>query len=122
MKTTCLAFVLVTMSAPAFALNTSVFRDAPITRLSGDELKEFRAVVMKTLDETADGTTVEWTAPKTRFTSKITPQKSFTDGNRKCREAIVDSDAHDLSQKGRYTLCKSAKGDWQFRIPAGKGK
>jgi surface antigen len=109
-----LALVLV---APAYAINMSGFREAPITRLNNAELKAFRTAVNKALDETPDGTTVEWKAPTTRFTSKITPNKTFADGKRKCREAIVESDAHDRYQRGLYTFCKGEKGDWDFKSP-----
>jgi len=108
--------------APAFALNMSGFKDAPITRLTGDELKAFRAAVMKVLDEVPEGTTIEWKAPKTPFTSKITPGKSFTDGKQPCREATIESDARDLLQRGVYTFCKQANGEWQFKIPVSRPK
>ena len=62
--------------------------------------------------------TVEWKAPKTRFASKITPQKTFSDGKAKCRETTVESDAHDRFQRGLYTFCKGDKGDWQFKLPS----
>lgn len=110
------------LAAPAYAVNVSGFKDAPITRLTGEELKAFRAIVMKTLDEAPDGATVEWKAPKTRFVSKITPRKSFADGALKCREATIESDAHDLFQRGLYIFCKGAKGDWQFKLPAKQPK
>ena len=103
--------------APAYAINMSGFREAPITRLNNAELKAFRAAVNKALDETPDGTTVEWKADKTRFSSKITPHKTFADGKRKCREATVESDAHDRYQRGLYTFCRSEKGDWDFKSP-----
>ena len=117
-----IVLALVGIAAPAWALNMSGFKDAPLTRLTGEELKAFRAAVMKVLDETPEGTTVEWKAPKTPFTSKITPRKSFTDGKQQCREATVESDAHDLLQRGLYTFCKQANGEWQFRIPTSKSK
>jgi surface antigen len=110
-----LLLLALALAAPAYALNMSGFKDAPITRLTRDELKAFRAEVMKTLDGTPDGATVEWKAPQTRFVSKITPQKTFNDGKRQCREAVVESDAHDRFQRGRYMFCKTAKGDWEFR-------
>ena len=99
MKILLAVALAITMMA-AHAVNMSGFKDAPITRLTGEELKAFRAVVMKSLDETPDGVTVEWKAPKTRFASKITPQRSFTDGKLKCRDATVESDAHDRYQRG----------------------
>jgi surface antigen len=119
---TLLALALVAVACPVWALNMSGFRDAPITRLNADEVKEFRAAVTKALDDTADGSTVEWKAPKTRFVSKITPQKTFSEGKAKCREATIESDAHDRFQRGVYTFCKGDKGDWQFKLPSRKSK
>ena len=122
MRRTALLVLAAALAAPAAqALNMSGFREAPITRLSGQELKAFRAVVMKALDETPDGVTVDWKAPKTRFASKITPQKTFADGKRQCRDATIESDAHDRFQRGLYTFCKGANGEWQFKSrPAAK--
>lgn len=104
-------------TGPAFALNMSGFRDAPITRLTAEELKTFREFVMKTLDDTPDGTMVEWKAPKTQFVSKITPLKTYTGGKMPCRDATIESDARDRFQRGRYTFCKQANGEWQFARP-----
>jgi surface antigen len=112
---------MVVMS-PAWAINMSGFKDAPITRLTGEELKTFRAAVMKALDEAPEGTTVEWKAPKTAFTSKITPMKRFTDGKLQCREATIESDARDRFQRGLYVFCKTANGEWQFKIPGARTK
>ena len=122
MYRTTLAILMAALAGPALAVNINVFKDAPVTRLKGDEVKEFRAFVTKTLDEGKDGATAEWKAPKTTFTSKVTPAKSFEDGKFKCREAVIDSDSHDRQMKGRYTFCKSEKGSWQFKTPGGKGK
>ena len=120
MYRTTLAILMAVLAGPALAVNINVFKDAPVTRLKGDEVKEFRAFVSKTLDEGKDGATAEWKAPKTNFTSKVTPSKSFEDGKFKCREAVIDSDSHDRQMKGRYTFCKSGKSEWQFRNPSGK--
>ena len=113
---------LMIVMSPASALNMSGFKDAPITRLTGEELKAFRAALMKTLDETPEGTTVEWKAPKTPFVSKITPTRSFTDGKLPCREATIESDARDRYQRGLYVFCKAANGEWQFKIPGARPK
>jgi surface antigen len=113
------AFLLISLlaAAPARALDMNYLQDAPITRLSVEEARNFRAFVLKTLDEGPDGATAEWKAPKTRFTSKVTPEKAFMDGSNKCRDATVDSDSHDRQQRGRYTFCKQGNRDWEFRIP-----
>jgi surface antigen len=117
-----LPLALMVVMSPAWAINMSGFKDAPITRLTGEELKTFRAAVMKALDEAPEGSTVEWKAPKTAFTSKITPMKRFTDGKLQCREATIESDARDRFQRGLYVFCKTANGEWQFKMPAAKRK
>jgi len=110
------AVAAILFSAPAWALNDSFLKDAPVSRLSEDEFKAFWAFAMNTLDTTPDGKTVEWKATKARFTSKITPQKSFTEGGLKCREVTIDSDSGDRQMRGLYGLCKKGK-DWEFKTP-----
>jgi len=122
MKAILSAAMLLTLAMPAVALNMTGFKDAPITRLNGEELKAFRAFVMKTLDQTPDGTTVEWKAEKTKFVSKVTPRRSYTEGQVKCREATIESDAHDRFQRGLYNFCKAANGEWQFSSPKARPK
>jgi surface antigen len=117
-----LAALTAALAAPALALNMNVFREAPVSRLNSAEVKEFKAFVERTLDEGTDGATVEWKAPKTNFTSRITVGKGFEDGKLKCREATIDSDSHDRQMKGRYTFCKPEKGEWRFKIPDRKSK
>lgn len=105
------------IASGAFAINASVFLDAPFTRLSAEELEAFSAFVDKTLEESPDGKTVEWKAPKTRFVSKLTPGKRFTEAGRKCREVTIESDSHDRFQRGRYQFCKSDAGTWKLASP-----
>jgi surface antigen len=112
------AFAAIAMAGTASAQNINAFRDVPISRLSAPELKEYLAFLNKTLESTPEGTTAEWKAPKTPFTGKVTPLKSYTEAGLHCREATIDSEAHDLHQRGRYTLCKNPKGVWQFKSPA----
>ena len=114
------ALIASLITGAAFAANLAFLRDAPITRLSEGELATFKAFVMKTLDEKPDGQTVEWTAPKTRFTSRITLDKSFTDSGRRCRTVTVNSKAHDLQMRGSYMLCKVSNEDWEFRLRGGQ--
>jgi surface antigen len=117
MKTRYLLFALAGFAAPAWALNMSGFKDAPLTRLSADEVKQFRAVVIKALDTASDGTTVEWKAPKAPFVSKITPVKSFSESKRKCRDAMIESESRDRLERGTYSFCKADSGDWGFAKP-----
>ena|ERR1700687_5442492 len=109
-----LAFALV-----AHAFNMDFLNDSPVTRLSAEELRQYTAFTLKALDEAADGTTVEWTAPKSQFSSKITLVRTFTDANLTCRDARIEVDARDRHSRGAYTFCK-VKGVWTFKIPDSK--
>lgn len=120
MKNRYFLIVLAACAAPAFALNMSVFKDAPLTRLTSEEVTAFSTVIINTLDKGAEGATVEWKAPKTPFTSKITPGKSTADGKRQCREVTIESEAKDRFQRGTYSFCKTANGKWQFAVPDSK--
>ena len=115
-----LGLVAAALAGTAYAVNMSGFMDAPATRLSQPELEQFKAFVEKSLDDVADGKTVEWTAPKTQFTSRITPEKSFTDAGRRCRNVTIDSKSRDRHMRGLYMLCKVSNGEWEFRLPGGK--
>ena len=108
------------LASPALALNWNFLKDAPISRLSEDEVRSFRAFIFETLDRTPDATPVEWKAPKTVFTSKITPLNRFDDAGMKCRDATIESDSQDRHLRGRYTFCKKGKSDWEFRTPSAK--
>ena len=111
------AGLLSMVASAAFAINASVFLEAPVTRLSAEELKEFVAFVDKTLDQAPEGVLVEWRAPKTKFVSKLTPGKRTTEGGRECREMTIESESGDRYQRGRYLFCKVASGAWEFRLP-----
>ena len=108
------------LASPVVALNWNVFKDAPISRLNEDEVRSFRAVILKTLDEASDGKMIEWKAPKTAFTSKITPLNRFDDAGMKCRDVTIESDSQDRQMRGRYTFCKKGKDDWEFKTPSAK--
>lgn len=120
MKLRYILIVLAAMSTPAYAMNMNVFKDAPMTRLSSEELKTFASTIQNTLETGADGVTVEWKAPKTPFTSKITPVSTVTEGKRKCRDTTIESEAKDRFQRGTYSFCKAGSGPWQLRSPSSK--
>lgn len=105
------------VASAAFAINASVFLEAPVTRLSAEELKAFVAFIDKTLNQAPEGVLVEWRAPKTKFVSKLTPGKRTTEGGRECREMTIESESGDRYQRGRYLFCKVASGAWEFRLP-----
>jgi surface antigen len=120
MKNRYFLIALALAAAPAFAFNTSAFRDAPFTRLTETEVKAFREAVLNALDTAPEGTTVEWKAPKTQFTSRITPGNTVNGIERICRNATIESEAKDRFQRGNYSFCKTPGGKWQLASPGSK--
>lgn len=120
MKRLLAGLIAVALAGAVYAANMGVFMEAPITRLTQPELATFKSFVEKLLSEAPNGKTVEWTAPKTKFTSKITLRKSFTDAGRRCREIRVASDSGDRQMAGVYMLCEVSAGNWEFRLPGGQ--
>jgi hypothetical protein len=110
---------LLALTVVAHAFNMSFLNDSPVTRLTAEELKQYTAFTLKALDEARDGTTVEWTAPKSQFNSKITLERTFADANLTCRDARIETYARDRNSRGTYTFCK-VKGVWTFKIPDAK--
>jgi hypothetical protein len=54
--------------------------------------------------------------------SKITPLKTYEGGKYPCRDAMIESDARDRFQRGRYTFCKARNNEWQFSSPPAGSK
>lgn len=119
---TVLLLAAVTITGPAWALNMSGFRDTPIARLNGQELKAFRQAIVNTLNQTPDGGTIEWRATRIGFAAKISPQRSYAEDQLRCREAIVEAETPDRYQRGWYRFCRGLKGDWEIRLRAAKRK
>lgn len=115
------AIAALLLTAPSWAQYSPFLKDAPVSRLSEDEFKAFWAFVGETLDAAPDGQTVEWKATQATFTSKLTPQKRFTDGALQCRGMTIDSDSRDRHESARYEFCKVGK-DWKFRAPSRRAK
>jgi len=115
------AIVVACFLAPVYAVNETFLKDAPVSRLSEGELKAFLEFLGKTLDSAPEGTVVEWKAPKTTFSSKITVQKSFSEAGLQCREATIESDSRDRQMRGLYRFCKTSKG-WQFKASPAAAK
>ena len=117
---TCLAstFFLI-LATPSYAVNINVFKDAPVTRMTAEDLSAFRQAVINTLEKGDDGKTVEWTGKGPNTRSKITPVKTYEVSGRPCREATIETEAKQLLARGTYSFCKSAKGAWGFKSPTG---
>jgi hypothetical protein len=109
-------------ATPSVAFDMNFLVEAPVARLDAAQLKEFRAFLIKHLNESSDGTNAEWKATKTVFTSKLALLRSVTDGAFKCRQARIESRSQDRNASGEYWFCGTNESDWSIRIPSANAK
>jgi len=115
-----LALTLVVVMCPAFAINMNGFNGTPIALLAADEKKAFHAALVQVLDQVPDRASVDWKASRTKLASRITPVKTLDEGQLRCRETLIESNAQKGQHHATYIFCRNVKGEWQFRKPAAK--
>jgi surface antigen len=106
----CLALVCGTVH-PA---NLGFLGDAPISRMTKDDVDILYKAATETLDSNADGKPRKWGNPVTGAGGTLTPVDTFTgpDGAR-CRHLQVNNHAGGLKNKTRLAMCKQADGSWK---------
>ena len=115
-----LALTLVVVAGPAFAINMNGFKGTPIALLTAEEKKAFHAALVQVLDQVPDRASVDWKASRTKLASRITPVKTFDEGQLRCRETLIESSAQKGQHHATYVFCRNVKGEWQFRKPVAK--
>jgi len=88
--------------------------------LAADEKKAFHTALVQVLNQVPDRASVDWKASRTKLASRITPVKSFDEGQLRCRETLIESNAQKGQHHGTYVFCRNVKGEWQFRKPVSK--
>jgi len=110
------AFAL--LAAAAFAAhaqsNMRFLDNAPIEKMTREDLALMLNNSNEALSRNADGETSGWANAKTGASGTATPLRSFTQQGMKCREAQYTNHAGGLNGGGRYTLCRAAGGTWKI--------
>jgi surface antigen len=108
------ALLLVAASAAGAQSNLRFLKDAPIEKMTREDLAILLKASNDTLSRNADGETSGWTNPKTGASGTVTPLRTFTRQGMKCREARYTNHAGGFNGDGTYTLCRVASGDWKL--------
>jgi surface antigen len=109
-----IALMLVAAGAVDAQSNIRFLKDAPIEKMTQEDLAILLKSSNATLSRNADGETSGWTNPKTGASGTVTPLRSFTQKGMKCREARYTNHAAGLNGSGTYTLCRVSSGDWKL--------
>ena len=94
--------------------NMRFLKDAPIEKMTQEDLALLLKNSNEALTRNADGETSGWANAKTGASGTVTPLRSFTQKGMKCREAEYTNHAAGLNGGGRYTLCRVADGSWKL--------
>ena len=107
--------VLAAASVAAHAQSNMRFlKDAPIEKMTREDLALMLKNSNEALSRNADGETSGWANSKTGASGTATPLRSFTQKGMKCREAEYTNHAAGLNGGGKYTLCQVAAGSWKL--------
>jgi surface antigen len=100
-------------SSAACAFDVLGIGDMPIRYMNDEDLTIFKAAVIRTLDQSADGVSANWANQNTGAHGTLTPIASFRQQAQKCRKLEVANSAGGRDNRSVFTLCKSPEGDWK---------
>ena len=107
------ALLLVAAGAVSAQSNLRFLKDAPIEKMTREDLALMMKNSNEALSRNADGETSAWTNPKTGASGTATPLRSFTQKGMKCSEADYTNHAGGFNGGGRFTLCRVGN-DWKL--------
>jgi len=110
---TAMIFAALMASSAASAFDVYGIGDMPIRYMSEEDLTIFKAAVIRTLDQSADGVPAIWTNQNTGAHGTLTPMASFRQRDQECRKLEVANSAGGRDNRSVFTLCKLPDGDWK---------
>lgn len=98
----------------ALAANTTFLGDAPISRMTAEDVDILYAAAIRVLDSGADGVAQTWENRATGAGGVLTPLNSYTRGATPCRDLHVRNHAREIQGQGTVlTMCRTADGEWK---------
>ncbi len=93
--------------------NLRFLEDAPIQKMTKEDLALLEKNYSEALDRNADGHTSAWSNPKTGASGTATPLNTFTLRGMKCRETEFTNFAGGFRGGGKHAMCRSG-GAWKL--------
>ncbi len=108
------ALVALALAAtPAFAINEMFAKDAPIARMTAEDLRIWSDAIRDALDRRHDGDAFTWSNPATKAAGTIRVVASFERSGMTCRGAEFTNTAGGETSRTAWNLCKTPQG-WKF--------
>lgn len=100
-------------AAPAFAINEMFAKDAPIARMTAQDLEIWSGAIRDALDRGHDGDSFNWSNPATKASGTIRVVASFERQGMSCRGAEFTNTARGETSRTAWNLCRTPQG-WKF--------
>jgi surface antigen len=114
LRTVPAAACLILACGTLHSANLGFLGNAPISRMSAEDVDLLYTAVTNALDRGEDGTATRWGNPSTGASGTLVPLDTFTGpGGQRCRHLQVDNQAGGLHNKSVFELCKQADGTWK---------
>jgi len=114
MKPTLFAAVTLLLAASGAQAqsNLGFLRDAPIERMTREDIELLTKNYESALDRNADGQASAWVNPKTGNSGTAKPLSTRTEKGTTCRRLEFTNQADGRTGKGEFTFCK-VNGAWR---------
>ncbi len=114
----CLALLaLLAVGAPAHASNLQFLRDAPVAKMTKEDLALFQSSLRAALDQNADGSTRRWENPATGASGTLTPVSTFEQDGARCRRLEIVNTVQGVTGRSTFNMCRQADGTWVSAAP-----
>jgi surface antigen len=94
----------------ALAANLSFLGNAPISRMTQEDIDILYGAAVEALDSAADGEDRRWENPKTRGGGTLTPLKTYPGPGGRCRDLQIENSAGGLRNRVVVSMCEQADG------------
>lgn len=98
---------------PALAQQLGLLGNAPIAKMTRQDLAMMTRNYTEALDRNPDGHTSAWTNAATGASGTATPTGTGTQKGMKCRRIEITNSAGGMSDRSEFQACKTKDG-WKF--------
>jgi surface antigen len=99
------------------ASNVQFLRDAPIAKMTKEDLALFQTNMHEALEQDADGATRRWKNPNTGASGALTPVSTSEQNGLKCRRLEIVNTVQGLTGRSTFDMCRQADGTWLSSTP-----
>lgn len=98
----------------AVAGNFSFLKDSLISQLSGNDMEQLKAEIVKVLEDSPDKKISHWQASDSHIKVKILPKLSYSEAGLPCRRTLLNFSLPERSAESYgFTICKNVENKWQ---------